>query len=99
MFTYRVKVPAQVRRYLIGSHSVQKKIDSHHYLFFRVDDDGNALKIGRSKFDIGGNIIEEVLVTTLQPGEGYIVQLDDVVGIWAECPFDTIVQCAIDENT
>lgn len=95
MFTYQVKVPALIRRYLMGSASVQKAFDEDHSLIFRANDEGNPLKIGRSHFDVAGNVVDEVLVTALQPGESYIVNLKGYQAVWAECSFDTIVQCAV----
>lgn len=91
MVSYRVKVRATT--YLWGGASVSVPAKTNLSLHFRIDELGEPLRFGVRKRN--GGPLEEL--GTLQPGECYSLQIDEVTGIYAVCaePADCNVDCTI----
>src|SRR5688500_19934865 len=93
MNTYRVKV--RKRTFLWGGENVKVPFEpkSPIYLCFRVDEIGETIRFGILKSS-GGSLNEH---GTLRPGEGFTIQLNNIVGVYASLddPQDTYVDCMI----
>jgi hypothetical protein len=85
---YRLKV--RQRTYLWGGEGVTRNIDSHLFLSFRVDDEGEQVRFGVR--DKSGTLTEYGL---LNPGECYTIRLHDIFGVYASCAEDTNVECYV----
>jgi hypothetical protein len=93
MYTISYRIRVRRRTALWGGVGITKKIDSDRlFLNFRVDENGEAIRISTLKE--GGNSDE---FGTLQPGESYTVKLDGLIAVFASIddPRDTYVDCAL----
>ncbi len=89
---FRVKVSkAKGARALWGGAGVASALTSTNaFLLVRVDDRGERVEL--SKRSLPG--APTVVVAVLEPGEVFLVSLDNAVSITATCSLDTFVDCA-----
>ena len=76
-----------------------ERTDSGCVLTFRNDEVGDPLVVHRVKHSIDGHMYDQTL-GTLQPGETYTTELNDVSGVYAVCADGqhTNVSCLVHER-
>lgn len=73
-----------------GAGVVAALTGTNAYLLVRVDDRGEPTTIYKKPTP---NTAAQA-VATLQPGEAFLISIDNAVSISATCPDDTFVDCA-----
>jgi hypothetical protein len=96
LFSYRAKVERPTRIFLFGGaglQTLQTELRSAFALILRVDDVGDPIRLGVVKT---GTVPQTSMLGQLEAGESTIVNLDQLVGVFAECPTGhAFVDCAI----
>lgn len=97
--TYRVKVinkPEDAPTFLWGGLDVLREFDRHLLLFLRVDENGEEIRFGVSKFKgLGNDQPKTEIYGRLKPGEAYVIDVKGLRGVFANCEFDTFVMCGL----
>jgi hypothetical protein len=93
---YRVKVKRQIPTSLWGGDGIglnaSHMINVPVLLNVRVDDIGEQITL---RFKVAGTSGGPQDYGTLQPGETFTVPLQGLTSVFAECDFDTFVDCYI----
>lgn len=90
MYRYKVKVRGSM--FLWGSASVTQNVTFANPLLLHVrnDEHGESVEFGTLSIDGTRNTLG-----TLQAGEAYSVQIQNIIGVFANCALDSTVCCTI----
>jgi len=97
LFSFRVKIERPHRTFLFGGDGFrppQGNALAKYAVIFRVDEAGDRITIGQAT--LGGEGSQYTPLGTLNAGETAILNLDQLIGVYAECPGGhSFVDCTI----
>jgi hypothetical protein len=95
MISYNVKV-VNKKTYLWGSAGIASDFTQDFFLFCRVDDFGEQISLAKEQKTNTGT--PPTPVGSLDPGEAYIVSLNQISGVYAQTTtgnVDSVVHCTV----